>query len=224
MWKTISGTLPKILAVVPMVLCFSAPVAQGDPKSIPVNMWMDSRQIPLADVYNFPPLESVSGQVPEYRFKFEELCRSDPSADREHGWGGISGRAQIIQGPGAWSVQEQIVSYPGDSWTMGQTADVLFSKLTDKLKNCAETVPGARVSISLPVQHCRFLGRCVELAATVFIPESDVTAHIYLSSPGSSVLELVLWSRGGVTVPWPKPDDLSVLSALNAPLCPAGRC
>ena len=201
-------------------------VADADPGVLPAKVWMDSRQIPLYNIYSFPPLASVARPVTDPRFKIEELCQSRLSDARvQHGFGGVSEHAAINQRAEDWSIQEQIVHYPGDTWTMGQAVNLMFSELIGQIKGCADTSAGAQVDISTPSVRCANVtsGGCGWFAAEVFVPESRITAHVYVASAGNSLVELALWSRD-TEVRWPHPVDNSVLAALIAPLCPQGQC
>lgn len=226
MLKEISVRALGILGLVAILWWAELLVADADPGVLPANVWMDSRQIPLYDIYAFPPLASVARPVTEPRFKIEELCQSKlPDARVQHGFGGVSEHATINQSAEDWSVQEQIVHYPGDTWTMGQAVNLMFSELIGQIKGCADTSAGARVDISTPMVRCASItsGGCGWFVANVFIPESRITAHIYLASAGNSLAELALWSRDA-EVRWPHPADNAVLTALIAPLCPQGQC
>lgn len=193
--------------------------------SVPAAAWTNPNRLPLADVQHWPNLDTVAQPLTDSTSRVYELCQTAPANDaRWHG--GDAARARVDNRTDRWSVQQQIIHYPGDPWTMGQTADALFVALQNTLTHCATTAPGAQVTITTPRSHCNDIprGRCIRLAATIEIPDKPIAAHIYLSSPGSSVSELSLWSSGSPSVPWSAPADDEVFAAMNPQLCTVWAC
>lgn len=193
--------------------------------SVPAAAWVSPNRLPLADTQHWPSLDTVAQPLTDGTSRVYELCQTAPSSDAR--WqGNDAARARVDNGADHWSVQQQIIHYPGDPWTMGQTADALFVALQNTLTHCAATAPGAQVTITTPRSHCSDIqrGRCVRFAATIEIPDKQIAAHIYLSSPGSSVSELSLWSSGTPGVPWSAPADDDVFAAMNPQLCTEWEC
>lgn len=193
--------------------------------TIPAAAWASRNRLPLADTQHWPDLGTVAQPLSDGTSRIYQLCQTAPG-DQMRWQGNDAARARVDNGADNWSLQQQIIHFPGDTWTMGQTADTLFTALENALSRCATTAPGAQVTITTPGSHCGNIerGRCVRLAATIEIPDKQTSAHVYLSSPGSSVSELSLWSSGASGVPWSAPADQEVFAAINPQLCTVWEC
>ncbi|SRX92942.1 hypothetical protein MSP7336_01171 [Mycobacterium shimoidei] len=193
--------------------------------TIPAAAWADRNRLPLAETQHWPSLDTVARPLSDGTSRIYQLCQTAP-ADQERWQGDDAARARVDNGAQGWSLQQQIIHYPGDTWTMGQAADALFTALENALSHCATTAPGAQVTITSPASRCEDIarGRCVRLAATIEIPDKQTSAHVYLSSPGSSVSELSLWSSGASHVAWSAPSDREVFAAMNPQLCTVWEC
>ncbi len=196
---------------------------QPTASTLPAAVWIDTKALPLNDSQHWPDLASVARPLSDDAFRIQSLCQVTPAAGQTAGT--ESAQAGLDRGASAWSLQQQIVHYVGDPWTMGQTAYTLFNSLADTGTQCAATSPGARVTVTTPLAHCdNIAGACSQVAFAVEIPQRQITAHIYLSSPGSSVTELSVWSSPTTQPPWSAPPDTDVFAAMNPPLCAAWRC
>lgn len=138
--------------------------------------------------------------------------------------GAEGARARIDRGADAWSLQQQIVHYAGDRWRMDQLAWALFHALVETVMNCESSAPGAHVGITTAESNCENFRRCSQFAATIDVPLNQVIAHVYLSSVGSSVTELSLWSSPTTGRPWSAPSDAVIFAAANRRLCAAWPC
>lgn len=208
-----------------MFAACGAQQASATPTAVPPAAWANTAQLPLAAAEHWPDLTTVAQPLTDGTSRIYELC--DVTPPPESRWAaGDAARARVDGGDGGWSLQQQIIHYPGDTWTMGQTADAVFTALRDALTNCASTAPGTQVTMTTPQQRCADIpkGRCVQLAAVIDDPDRHQSAHIYLSSPGSSVTELSVWSSGSPSGPWSAPGDAEVFAAMNPQLCTVWEC
>lgn len=195
--------------------------------SVPAAAWISANRLPLDDSEHWPDLAGIAEAPSDNAFQAEALCRADsPDKRLVDAVGVVAARARVDKGHDEWSLQQQIVHYPGDPWRMGQTADQLFTSLQSTLTNCGSTAPGAQVTVTTPRSHCPSTqrGGCSETAAVVDVPSTQTSAHVYLASVGSSVTELAVWSTGDPAVRWSAPSDADVFSAMNPQLCTVWEC
>ncbi|WP_142760664.1 hypothetical protein [Mycobacterium sp. MFM001] len=195
--------------------------------TVPAAAWISASQLPMADSQHWPDLAGIAEAPGDNAFQTEALCRADAPDKRLVDAVGVdAARARVDMGHDEWSLQQQIVHYPGDPWRMGQTADQLFTSLQNTLTNCGSTAPGAQVTVTTPRSHCPSIqrGGCSEMAAVVDVPSTQTSAHIYLASVGSSVTELAVWSTGSPGVAWSAPGDANVFSTMNPQLCTVWEC
>ncbi|ORW01725.1 hypothetical protein [Mycobacterium kyorinense] len=213
-----------VLAAVLMTVT-SAPAAAAT--TVPAAAWISANRLPLDDSQHWPDLAGIAEAPGDNAFQVETLCRVGAPDKRLVDAGGVdAARARVDKGLDAWSLQQQIVHYPGDTWRMGQTADQLFTSLQNTATNCGSTAPGAQVTVTTPRSHCPSMqrGGCSEMAAVLDVPLTQTSAHVYLASVGSSVAELAVWSTGSPGVAWAAPSDADVFSAMNPQLCTVWEC
>lgn len=199
--------------------------AAAPPPPIPPHAWAPAQSLPLADTQHWPDLASVAQPLDGRPFFAEEICGFHPSPKRQ--FTSEQARARIEPGPGKWSLQQQIVHFPGELAQASDRAAALFNSVLDALAKCPTQAPGVVVDITTPREPCA-PQRCEQTAATVRAPDG-VTAHLYLSTVGAGISELVVWSTGTPDVAWPAPRDDAVLddavlSAITPPLCAAWQC
>jgi hypothetical protein len=188
--------------------------------AVPEVAWIDANTLPLNNSERWPQLASLAQPLTDSDFEISSLCHVAPEAFFE---GTESARARIERGANRWSLQQQIVHYAGDPWTMGQRALAVFNSLVESVKNCDSSAPGAHVGITTPDSNCENLRPCSQFAATIEVPADDVVAHVYLSSAGSAVTELSLWSSPTPS-PLSAPSDATIFDAMNPRLCTAWPC
>jgi hypothetical protein len=195
--------------------------------TVPAGAWISANQLPLDESQHWPDLAGIAEPPSDNAFQAEVLCRvGAPDTRLVDAVGVDAARARVDKGHNEWSLQQQIVHYPGDPWRMGQTADQLFTSLQNTLTTCGSTAPGAQVKVSTPRSHCPSTSRggCSDLAAVVDVPSTQTSAHVYLASVGSSVTELTVWSTGNPDVAWSAFSDEDVFSAMNPQLCTVWEC
>ncbi|OBI46438.1 hypothetical protein A5707_21530 [Mycobacterium kyorinense] len=205
----------------------AAPAVAAAATTVPAAAWISAGQLPLDATQHWPSLASIAERPADNTFRIEQLCRVDAPDHRLVAAAGVeAARAGVDRGQGEWSVQQQIVHYPGDTWRMGQTADALFTSLQNTLSHCGSTAPGTQVKVTTPRSHCPSSqrGGCSQTAATVDVPAQQTSAHVYLASVGSAVTELTVWSTGAPAVAWPDISDDEVFAAMNPQLCTVWEC
>jgi len=196
---------------------------QPTASTLPASVWIDTAALPLNDSQHWPDLADVARPLTDDAFSIQSLCQVTPAAGQLNGT--ENARARADRGANGWSLQQQIVHYVGDPWTMGQTAWALFNSLVDTATNCATTAPDARVAATTPLSHCQnIVGGCSQAAFAIEIPQKQISAHIYLSAPGSSVTELSVWSSPIVNPPWSAPPDTDIFAAMNPQICAVWQC
>ncbi|ULN47488.1 hypothetical protein MI170_30320 [Mycolicibacterium goodii] len=206
------------LAVVGLGMATIAAAAPPDP--IPQHAWAAAQSLPLADTEHWPDLASVAEPLDGRPFFAEEICGFNPSPKRQ--FSSDQARARVDQGPGKWSLQQQIVHFPGEAASSSERAGALFSSVVDALARCPAQVPGAAVDVTTQPGSCA-PQRCTQTAAVVRTPDG-VTAHVYLAVAGGSVAELTVFSAGAPDVPWVAPADDAVLAAIIGPVCATWEC
>lgn len=201
----------------------TAPPAGAEPDSCPPSCdripdvaWIAPWAIPLNPRYGWPQLPAVAVSAPEPRFRFEELCASPPVPQDPRSYA-VAERAVVVNPPGQWQLQAQVVHWRGETWRGGPLAEGVFDTAVSALRACQQTNPTASPSFTVYQP-----GR---MAAVVSGP---VILHQYLvaNPANSTVAELALWSAAPPLTPWPAVWDETVLDALTAPLCNAylGSC
>lgn len=203
----------------------ASPVSTTAPHAaaVPTAAWVHSNRLPLHDSQHWPDLADSAESLGSNTFRTNSLCAGTPTQVG----GSENARSLIDRGAGNWSVQQVLVHYPGDPWTMGQTAHAMFNELQNTLKGCQNSSSGASLTVTTPPSSaCPSVerGGCNQVAAEVHSPQGDVTAHIYLAAVGSTVTELSLWSTGTPTARWPAPADEVVFAAMNPQLCSVWEC
>lgn len=219
--------MPRRALVLAAVLVLAAAVPAAASTTVPAAAWISANRLPLDDSEHWPDLAGIAEAPGDNAFQAETLCRvGAPDKRLVDAVGVDAARARVDKGHDEWSVQQQIVHYPGDPWRMGQTADQLFTSLQNTVANCGSTAPGARVTVTTPRSHCPSIqrGGCSELAAAIALPSTQTSAHVYLATVGSSVTELAVWSTSSPAVGWSAPDDADVFSAMNPQLCTVWEC
>ncbi|MQS11745.1 hypothetical protein F7Q99_05435 [Streptomyces kaniharaensis] len=203
---------------------------QGKPTGggIPEKAWMSSHDIPLDDTTHWAPLAAnakpITGPV---TFKGMELCHAAVSNTSLPLFiGQAAGKALVGFGGDHWQAQETLL-YLGDgakSSGTQQAIGMVRTTVTDAVKNCAKTAPGATVKVSGADDNF------ADFAATVTIPQADgstVTLHEYVLDAGGTVGELSVFvtTKSGAQPKeaWTHPDseDRYVFNTLRAPVCEA---
>ncbi len=189
---------------------------------IPPKAWIASNQLPLNDSLHWPELGDVAEPVSSQSFQSTSLCGGQPESMS----GSNNAIATVDNGTDSWSAQQVIVHYPGDPWTMGQTAQALFTDLQTRIGSCQKAAAGTTITVTTPSEFCTALktGGCHQLATTIENPERHVTAHVYLVVAGSTVTEVTVWSSGTPSVSWSMPTDSAVFDAMTPQLCTAWKC
>ncbi|WP_239707530.1 hypothetical protein [Mycolicibacterium smegmatis] len=190
------------------------------PDPIPPNAWAPARSLPMDDTQHWPDLASVAEPLDGRPFFAEEICGFNPSPKRQ--FSSDQARARVDRGPGRWSLQQQIVHFPGQVASSSERAGALFSSVVDALAKCPAQVPGTVVDVTTPPVPCA-PQRCTQTAATVHASDG-VTAHLYLTAAGGSVSEVAVFAAGTPDVPWGAPADDVVLAAITGPGCAVWEC
>ncbi|SUA31499.1 metallo-beta-lactamase superfamily protein,putative [Mycolicibacterium fortuitum] len=193
--------------------------------SVPAAAWIDPDRLPASGVDHWPAFAAIAGPPTGNAFRAEDLCQITAPAKRLIGADGIDvARARADNSADQWSVQQQILHYPGDPWTMGQTAHQLFTELHNVITHCATSATGTRLTVTTAASHCPSIerGGCKQFAASIENLAEKRTAHLYLAVVGSSVTELSLWTAN--PSPVPPPDDTAIFSAMNPQLCKIWEC
>ena len=184
--------------------------------SIPDSAWVAPWSIPLNTVYGWPQLAGLAVTSPGPRFRFEEVCGSPPPAVDPRGYA-VAERAVVVNPPGQWQLQAQVVHWTGETWRGAELVDQVFAAALAALRACQQTNLLASPSLTVDQPD--------RLAAVVSGP---VILHQYLvaNRANSTISELALWSAGPPLTPWPPIADATVLDTLGVPLCTAyiGSC
>lgn len=187
---------------------------------IPHSAWMPQWAIPMNARYVWPELAAVAVTAAPPRFRFEELCgiaEPNSAGAQDPRSYAIAEEALVANPPGQWQLQAQIVHWRGETWRGGQLAESVFDSAVAALRDCQRNNPSASPSITFKAP-----GR---MAAVISGP---VVLHQYLvaNPDNSTVTELAMWSTTPPLTPWPTTSDVTILDALNAPLCTAyiGSC
>lgn len=210
-------------AVLAVAGCALATPAGAEPyncppacNSIPASAWITPSAIPLDDRYNWPEPAGVSVRAPSPRFRFEELCATGPAAADPRGYA-VTEQAVVINPPGQWQLQVQVLHWRGETWRGGQLVADTFAAAVEALRNCQLTNPLASPSLTTAEPD--------RMAAVISGP---VIVHQYIvANPSNSTIsEVALWSSAPPQIPWPAVSDDAVLNAMSVPLCTAyiGSC
>ena len=182
---------------------------------IPDSAWIDPTVIPLFSTYSWPRLSGLAVTASRPRFRFEELCATPPMRGDPRDYA-VAAKAAVVNPPGQWQLQVQVVHWRGETWRGGQNADATVASAAIAMRYCQAPL----VSPSLTTQSPG------KLAAVISGP--GAVAHQYLvSHPRSgTVVELAMWASSPPLVGWPAIGDEQILDALIAPLCTAyiGSC
>ncbi len=197
----------------------------GAAKGIPAKAWMDTKSIPLDETYHYAPLAANAkpGTGP-VQFKGMELCHAAVAKDDE--WmftGTASAKASVGFGGDRWTAQQTLLFEGDPTHSSGtkQATNLTDGHLTDALKGCAKTAPGATVKVDSADGAPYF-------AAVLTVPQADgttVTLHEYVVTDGGTVSELSVWAttKGGAQPKdaWKAPEDKYVGTGMTAPMCDA---
>lgn len=207
----------------------SAALARAEPYDcppacdrIPDSAWVTPAAIPLHGQYGWPQLAGLASPAAPGRFRFEELCGTPPPqvappAPPDPRGYAVTARSVVVNPPGQWQLEAQILHWRGETWRGGQITRDVFTEAADALRNCQRT--NLLASPSLTVEEPD------RMAAVVSGP---VVLHEYLlANPSNNTIsELALWSFAPPLTAWPAVADDAVLDAMSASLCTAyiGSC
>ncbi|MEU3572909.1 hypothetical protein AB0E96_31475 [Kitasatospora sp. NPDC036755] len=197
----------------------------GGDKGIPDKAWMDTKSIPMDESYHYTPLSAnakpVTGPV---QFKGMELCHAAVAKDDEPLFtGSAAARSEVGFGGDRWTAQQTLLFHgdPTHSSGVKQSAAMAQTRLTEALKSCAKSAPGATVKVESAPDAPYF-------AAVLTVPQADggaVTLHEYVVGDGGAVSELAVWAttKGGAQPKdaWKAPEDKYVGTGMSAPMCEA---
>ena len=187
--------------------------------AIPDSAWMESSSVPLFPVYRWPGLGGLAVTAAAPRFGFESWCASPGRAEDPRDYA-VAARSAVINPPGQWNLQVQVVHWRGDTVTGGRDALETLEWARMALASCHLAAP--EVSPSITTSDAMAL-------VTVISDGGRRIMHTYLLADpaSSSLVELALWSTLPSPVAWRGvPPDAQVLDAMAAPLCAAylGSC
>jgi hypothetical protein len=185
------------------------------PTGVPDTAWMAARDIPLDAAYHWPALAGVAKGGKNPVLQAETVCGSKRSADLDGITGGANAAKATLGSGEDWHAQETLVNWPGTTSGAMQTSAALFRGISDEIKSCATTAPGATVKVTVDDGQ--------QLVASLTVPQpggASVTLHEYLVNNAGTVAELAVWSGPHPKTVWAA-TDATVLKGLNAPLCSA---
>jgi hypothetical protein len=187
--------------------------------TIPDTAWISPSEIPLNSTYRWPSLAAVAVPMTGTatpRFRFEEVCAT-PAFPQDTRNSAVASRATVVNPPGQWQLQAQVLHWRGDTARGGQNASSVFDVTAVALRGCQLGAPAQSPSVTVDEPN--------RLVAVISGP---VIMHTYLVAhpENSTISELTLWSSGTPQVPWPIISDAQVLDAMTAPVCAAyiGSC
>ncbi|MFE7593275.1 hypothetical protein ACFU6K_28090 [Kitasatospora sp. NPDC057512] len=197
----------------------------GSDKGIPDKAWMDTKSVPMDESYHYTPLaanaKQVSGPV---QFKGLELCRAAIAKDDEPLFTGTAAaKSEVGFGGDRWAAQQTLLFHgdPVHSSGAKQSTNLAEAHLTEALKSCAKTAPGATVKVDSAPDAPYF-------AAVLTVPQADggtVTLHEYVVGDGGTVSELAVWAttKAGAQPKdaWKAPEDKAVGTGMTAAMCEA---
>ncbi len=186
---------------------------------IPDTAWVASAAIPMNSVYRWPALAGVAVPMTGTatpRFRFEEVCAT-PAFPQDTRNSAVAGRATVVNPPGQWQLQAQVLHWRGDTARGGQDASSVFDVAAAALRGCQLGAAAESPSVTVDEPN--------RLAAVISGP---VIMHTYLVAhpQNSTISELTLWSSEPPQVPWPVISDVQLLDAMTSPVCAAylGSC
>ncbi|MEU3492121.1 hypothetical protein ABZ747_01335 [Kitasatospora cineracea] len=204
----------------------AASKSQGAPEAtpgkagrLPAGVWIDPKAVPLNSALHWKAGPAkVLGE--KGRLRIEELCkipRDDSFAEVP-----MVETAALGGAAGDWAADETIASFGSSAKSSGaaQSAYGLLSGVTEGLKGCASTVPGATVKVTVEDG--------MTVAATLTVPQSgggSTEVHEYLTAKDGTLAELTLHAQlpkgGHPKTAWAGGSDDAVLNPLAAPVCTA---
>ncbi len=196
----------------------SAPEATpGKAGRLPAGVWIDPKAVPLNSALHWKAGPAkVLGE--KGRLRIEELCkipRDDSFAEVP-----MVETAALGGAAGDWAADETIASFGSSAKSSGaaQSAYGLLTGVTEGLKGCAATVPGATVKVTVEDG--------TTVAATLTVPQSgggSTEVHEYLTAKDGTLAELTLHAQlpkgGHPKTAWAGGSDDAVLNPLAAPVC-----
>ncbi|QKW18515.1 hypothetical protein HUT16_05035 [Kitasatospora sp. NA04385] len=199
--------------------------AAGKAGRLPAGVWIDPKAVPLNSALHWKAPGSAAKALGESgKLRIEELCRIP--RDDSFATVPMVETASLGGSAGDWAADETIASFGSakDSSGRAQSAFALLGSVTEGLKGCGGTVPGASVKVT--AEDSTFV------AATLTVPQAGggtVEVREYLSVQGGSVAELTLHAElpkgGHPKTAWAGSADAGVLDALGKTVCTAlGDC
>ncbi|MEU5389428.1 MULTISPECIES: hypothetical protein [Kitasatospora] len=204
----------------------AASKSQGAPEAtpgkagrLPAGVWIDPKAVPLNSALHWKAGPAkVLGE--KGRLRIEELCK----IPREDSFAEVPmvETAALGGAAGDWAADETIASFGSSAKSSGaaQSAYGLLSGVTEGLKGCASTVPGATVKVTVEDG--------MTVAATLTVPQSgggSTEVHEYLTAKDGTLAELTLHAQlpkgGHPKTAWAGGSDDAVLNPLAAPVCTA---
>ncbi|MBV8863698.1 MAG: ATPase [Mycobacterium sp.] len=186
---------------------------------IPDTAWISASEIPLNSTYGWPSLAAVAVPMTGTttpRFRFEEVCAT-PTFPQDTRNSAVASRATVVNPPGQWQLQAQVLHWRGDTARGGQNASSVFGVAAAALRGCQLGAAAESPSVTVDEPN--------RLAAVISGP---VIMHTYLVAhpENSTISELTLWSPASPQQAWPIISDAQVLDAVAAPVCAAyiGSC
>ncbi|MFJ5881336.1 hypothetical protein [Kitasatospora cineracea] len=189
----------------------------GKAGRLPAGVWIDPKAVPLNSALHWKTGPAkVLGE--KGRLRIEELCkipRDDSFAEVP-----MVETAALGGAAGDWAADETIASFGSSAKSSGaaQSAYGLLSGVTEGLKGCATTVPGATVKVTVEDG--------MTVAATLTVPQSgggSTEVHEYLTAKDGTLAELTLHAQlpkgGHPKTAWAGGSDDEVLNPLAAPVC-----
>ncbi|GLW55666.1 hypothetical protein [Kitasatospora phosalacinea] len=198
-----------------------AAATPGKAGRLPAGVWVDPKAVPLnaALHWSAPGPAKVLGE--QGKLQIETLCHT--RRDEYHAEVAMVETASLGGASGDWKADETIASYGSGADSSGviQTTYALMGVFAQGVKDCAETAPGAEVTV---------IGEDADhLFADVTLPQADgstVVVHEFLVSNRGSIAELTLRADlpagARPKTAWTAPTDRQALSdALGKPACTA---
>ncbi|MGW4695067.1 hypothetical protein ACWEO1_22120 [Kitasatospora cineracea] len=204
----------------------AASKSQGAPEAtpgkagrLPAGVWIDPKAVPLNSALHWKAGPAkVLGE--KGRLRIEELCK----IPREDSFAEVPmvETAALGGAAGDWAADETIASFGSSAKSSGaaQSAYGLLSGVTEGLKGCASTVPGATVKVTVEDG--------MTVAATLTVPQpggGSTEVHEYLTAKDGTLAELTLHAQlpkgGHPKTAWAGGSDDAVLNPLAAPVCTA---
>src|SRR5215211_3262633 len=102
---------------------------------IPDSAWIDPTVIPLFSTYSWPRLSGLAVTASRPRFRFEELCATPPMRGDPRDYA-VAAKAAVVNPPGQWQLQVQVVHWRGETWRGGQNADATVASAAIAMRYC----------------------------------------------------------------------------------------